>query len=111
VRAGEDVGAALLGAPELDPRLLVRMTAAGHTINDILGLTAGRLPAYRVTYLVDNAKEHVATVQSRQPAGAGRGARPGAWGLLHTATTTFALKDRRPASGWRPGRSTGPWSP
>ncbi|MFF9120455.1 neuraminidase-like domain-containing protein [Streptomyces massasporeus] len=53
-----------LFAPELDPRMLVRMTAAGLTIDDILGPTASQLPAYRFTYLVDKAKEHVATVQS-----------------------------------------------
>ena len=53
-----------LFAPELDPRMLVRMTAAGLTLDDILGLTAGQLPAYRFTYLVDKAKQHVGTVQS-----------------------------------------------
>lgn len=53
-----------LFAPELDPRLLVRMTAAGLTIDDVLGTSAGQLPAYRFTYLIDKAKQHVGTVQS-----------------------------------------------
>jgi hypothetical protein len=53
-----------LFAPELDPRLLVRMTAAGLTIDDVLGPTAGRLPAHRFNYLVDKAKEQLATVQN-----------------------------------------------
>jgi hypothetical protein len=53
-----------LFAPELDPRLLVRMTAAGLSIDDILGLGAGQLPAYRFGYLVDKAKQHLGTVQN-----------------------------------------------
>jgi hypothetical protein len=44
--------------------MLVRMTAAGLTLDDILGLTAGQLPAYRFTYLIDKAKQHVGTVQN-----------------------------------------------
>ena len=53
-----------LFAPELDPRLLVRMTAAGLTIEDMLAMSAGQPPAYRFTFLIDKAKQHVGTVQS-----------------------------------------------
>jgi len=53
-----------LFAPELDPRLLVRMTAAGLTIDDVLATSAGQPPAYRFTFLIDKAKQHVGTVQS-----------------------------------------------
>ncbi|MEO8409062.1 MAG: neuraminidase-like domain-containing protein [Propionivibrio sp.] len=53
-----------LFAPELDPRLLVRMTAAGLTIDDVLAMAAGQPPAYRFTYLIDKAKQHIGTVQS-----------------------------------------------
>ena len=53
-----------LFAPELDPRLLVRMTAAGLTIDDVLAMSAGQLPVYRFTFLIDKAKQHVGTVQS-----------------------------------------------
>ena len=53
-----------LFAPELDPRLLVRMTAAGLSIDNVLALSAGQPPAYRFTFLLDKAKQHVGTVQS-----------------------------------------------
>lgn len=53
-----------LFAPELDPRLLVRMTAAGLSIDDVLAMSAGQLPAYRFTFLIDKAKQHVGAVQS-----------------------------------------------
>jgi hypothetical protein len=53
-----------LFAPEIDPRLLVRMTAAGLSIDDVLNSTSGNLPPYRFVYLVDKAKQHAATVQS-----------------------------------------------
>lgn len=53
-----------LFAPELDPAMLVRMTAAGLSIDDILGLTAGPSTVYRFAYLVDKAKQHAGTVQS-----------------------------------------------
>jgi hypothetical protein len=52
-----------LFAPELDPRMLVRMTAAGLSIDDILSTAAGQVPAYRFTYLLDRARQHAATVQ------------------------------------------------
>jgi hypothetical protein len=53
-----------LFSPELDPRMLVRMTAAGLIIDDVLGLAAGALPPYRFTYLVEKAKQHAGSVQS-----------------------------------------------
>jgi hypothetical protein len=53
-----------LFAPEIDPRLLVRMTAAGLSIDDVLNSTSGNLPPYRFTYLIDKAKQHASTVQA-----------------------------------------------
>jgi hypothetical protein len=53
-----------LFAPEIDPRFLVRMTAAGLTVDDVLGMTGGQLPPYRFVYLIDKAKQHAGTVQS-----------------------------------------------
>jgi len=53
-----------LFAPVLDPRMLVRMTAAGLTLDDILDTAAGELPAYRFTYLIEKARQHATTVQS-----------------------------------------------
>ncbi|MGN9919479.1 neuraminidase-like domain-containing protein [Micromonospora palomenae] len=53
-----------LFAPEIDPRLLVRARAAGLSLDDVLGATAGNLPPYRFLYLVDRAKAHAALVQS-----------------------------------------------
>ena len=53
-----------LFAPEIDPRLLVRMTAAGLSLEDVLNSTSGNLPPYRFTYLIDKAKQYTATVQS-----------------------------------------------
>jgi len=53
-----------LFAPELDPRLLVRMTAAGLSIDDVLAATSGNLPPYRFGYLIEKAKQHAGTVQS-----------------------------------------------
>ena len=53
-----------LFAPELDPRMLVRMTAAGLSIDDILALAAAELPPYRFTYLIEKAKQYAQTVQS-----------------------------------------------
>lgn len=53
-----------LFAPEIDPRLLVRMTAAGLTIDDILGLAAAQPPVYRFSYLIEKAKQEAGTVQS-----------------------------------------------
>ena len=53
-----------LFAPEIDPRLLVRMTAAGVSIDDVLNATSGNLPPYRFSYLIEKAKQHASTVQS-----------------------------------------------
>jgi hypothetical protein len=51
-----------LFAPEIDPRLLVRMRAAGLTLEDVLGTTSGNLPPYRFLYLVDRAKAFAASL-------------------------------------------------
>ncbi len=53
-----------LFAPEIDPRLLVRMRAAGLTLEDVLGTTSGSLPPYRFLYLVDRAKAFAASLSS-----------------------------------------------
>jgi hypothetical protein len=53
-----------LFAPEIDPRLLVRMKAAGLTIDDVLNSISGNVPPYRFTYLIDKAKQYAGTLQS-----------------------------------------------
>jgi len=53
-----------LFAPEIDPRLLVRMKQAGLTLEDVLNSTSGNLPPYRFTYLIDKAKQYAGTLQS-----------------------------------------------
>ena len=50
--------------PEIDPRLLVRMKAAGLTLDDVLNATSGNLPPYRFTYLIDKARQYAGTLQS-----------------------------------------------
>ena len=53
-----------LFAPEIDPRMLVRMKAAGLSLDDVLNVTSGNLPPYRFSYLIEKAKQHAALVQS-----------------------------------------------
>ncbi|HEV7759368.1 MAG TPA: hypothetical protein VGO78_10275, partial [Acidimicrobiales bacterium] len=53
-----------LFAPELDVRMLVRMKAAGLSLDDVLDATSGSLPPYRFSYIVDKAKQYASTVQS-----------------------------------------------
>lgn len=53
-----------LFAPEIDPRFLVRMRAAGLTLDDVLNVTSGNLPPYRFVYLIEKAKQHAGLVQS-----------------------------------------------
>ena len=53
-----------LFAPEIDPRLFVRMKAAGLTLDDVLNSTSGNVPPYRFTYLIEKAKQHAGTLQS-----------------------------------------------
>jgi hypothetical protein len=53
-----------LFAPEIDPRLLVQMKAAGLTLEDVLGAGSGNLPPYRFTYLIEKAKQYAGTVQN-----------------------------------------------
>lgn len=52
-----------LFAPEIDPRLLVRATAEGVSIQDVLESLSGNLPPYRFPYLMAKAKEYVGLVQ------------------------------------------------
>jgi hypothetical protein len=52
-----------LFAPEINPRLLVQMEAAGLTLEDVLGANSGNLPPYRFTYLIEKAKQYTSTVQ------------------------------------------------
>ena len=53
-----------LFAPEIDPRLLVRMKAAGLSLEDVLDSTSGHAPPYRFTFLVERARQYASTVQS-----------------------------------------------
>lgn len=53
-----------LFAPEIDPRLLVRMRAAGLSLEDVLGGTTGDLPPYRFLFLLDRAKAFAASLSS-----------------------------------------------
>lgn len=53
-----------LFAPEIDPRLLVRMKAAGLTLEDVLDSTSGHAPPYRFSFLLERARQYTATVQS-----------------------------------------------
>ena len=53
-----------LFAPEIDPRLLVRMKAAGLTLDDVLNSISGNVPPYRFTYLIDKAKQFAGTLQN-----------------------------------------------
>jgi hypothetical protein len=53
-----------LFAPEIDPRLLVRMKAAGLTLDDVLSATSGNVPPYRFTYLIEKARQYAGTLQS-----------------------------------------------
>lgn len=52
--------------PRIDPMLLVRARAAGLSLEDISAMIsgAGKLPAYRFTYLVEKAKQFTQTLQS-----------------------------------------------
>jgi hypothetical protein len=53
-----------LFAPEIDPRMLVRMRAAGLSLDDVMSVTTGSLPPHRFSYLIEKAKQHAALVQS-----------------------------------------------
>ena len=52
-----------LFAPEIDPRLLVRMRAAGLTLEEVLGATSGNLPPYRFAFLIERAKHAAGILQ------------------------------------------------
>jgi hypothetical protein len=49
---------------EIDPRLLVRMEAAGLTLDDVLNSISGNVPPYRFSYLIEKAKQYAGTLQS-----------------------------------------------
>jgi len=53
-----------LFAPPIDPGLLVRMRAAGLTLEDVLGGISGDLPPYRFLFLIDRAKAFAGTLAS-----------------------------------------------
>ncbi len=53
-----------LFAPEIDPRLLVRMKAAGLSLDDVLDVTTGHAPPYRFAFLLEKARQYAGTVQS-----------------------------------------------
>ena len=53
-----------LFAPEIDPRLLVKMKAAGLSLDDVTNAPSGELPAYRFLYLIEKAKAFATTLQS-----------------------------------------------
>ena len=52
-----------LFAPEIDPRMLMRMKAAGLSLDDVMNATTGNVPPYRFPYLIDKAKQHASLVQ------------------------------------------------
>ena len=51
-----------LFAPEIEPGLLVRLKAAGLTLEDVLGASSGDMPPYRFLFLVDRAKAFAAAL-------------------------------------------------
>jgi hypothetical protein len=53
-----------LFAPEIDPRLLVRMKASGLSLEDVLDVTTGHAPPYRFAVLLEKARQYASTVQS-----------------------------------------------
>ena len=53
-----------LFGPEIDPRLLIKLKAAGLTLDDVLNVTSGNVPPYRFTYLLEKARQYATTVQS-----------------------------------------------
>ena len=53
-----------LFAPEIDPRLLVRMKAAGLSVEDVLNSGSGHAPPYRFSFLLEKARQYAQTVQN-----------------------------------------------
>lgn len=53
-----------LFAPEIDPRLLVRMKAAGLSLEDVLDVTTGHAPPYRFAFLLEKARQYASAVQT-----------------------------------------------
>jgi hypothetical protein len=52
-----------LFAPEIDPRMLMRLRAAGLSLDDVMNATAGSVPPYRFQFLIDKARQHASLVQ------------------------------------------------
>jgi hypothetical protein len=53
-----------LFAPEIDPRMLMKVKAAGLTLDEVMAATSGDLPPYRFVYLIEKAKSFASTLQS-----------------------------------------------
>jgi hypothetical protein len=53
-----------LFGPPIDPRMLIKLKAAGLTLDDVLNVTSGNVPPYRFTYLLEKARQYAGTVQS-----------------------------------------------
>lgn len=53
-----------LFSPEIDPRFLVRMRAAGISLDEVMNVTSGNLPPYRFQYLIEKARQYAGMVQS-----------------------------------------------
>ena len=53
-----------LFAPEIDPRLLVRMRAAGLSLDDVLNAGGDSLPPYRFAFLVEKARQYAGVAQA-----------------------------------------------
>lgn len=53
-----------LFAPEIDPRELIRLKAAGLSLEDVMDITTGHAPPYRFAYLLDKARQYANTVQN-----------------------------------------------
>jgi hypothetical protein len=52
-----------LFGPEIDPHLLIKMKAAGLSLEDVLSATSGSVPPYRFVYLLEKARQYARMVQ------------------------------------------------
>lgn len=53
-----------LFSPEIDPKFLARVKAAGLTLDEVLNSVQGNLPPYRFAYILERAKAFTSVVQS-----------------------------------------------
>jgi hypothetical protein len=53
-----------LFGPAIDPHLLLKLKAAGLTLDDVMNVTSGNVPPYRFTFLLEKARQYAGTVQS-----------------------------------------------